>query len=263
MRKATWIRRGILCSLMTVCFATAFGPTVAEAGWTGSQRGGKTPKESEIAAENKKETSQSSITKELEKKNKELEKLRNTKIPYMVSCTYCGGSGESDAACKKCNGTGIADTPGNFSFVVPCGYCMGSGREACSMCMGGKMKNPNYSAQCGERDKKIKTLENEIAQLNQKLVPKETKQIQSITEEDYPIHDNDEWEIPKTSIDCVICKGTGKVICSSCKGSGYLEKTNTAPDYSGNGGTQYTTSTKCSCDNGFRSCIYCGGTGKR
>lgn len=269
MRNMTWIKKGFVCGLAAVCFMMGFGTVQAEAGFgtltirKEALKERAASKGEEKAESSGKEQEGSVKEQELAAKEQELEQLRKTKVSYMISCTYCGGSGKSAAACKYCSGKGIADIPGNLSLVMSCGHCMGSGKEKCAMCMNGKMVNPDYSEQCEVRDGKIKKLEDEIAQM------KETSGDSSFSDSTlkpepipspnlFPDNPTD-----RISVDCVNCKGTGRVTCSSCKGAGYLEKTNWTAGYSGSGSKSYTTKISCSCDSGSRICIYCGGDGKR
>ncbi len=263
MRNMVWMKKGILCGLTTMYFMMGFGTVQAEAGWATLTIRKEAAKDRAASKEETESTKESDLIK----KKQELEQLRQTKIPYMISCSYCGGSGRSTAACIRCDGKGIADIPGNLSLVMSCGYCMGSGREKCGMCMYGKMENPDYFVKCDARDKKIKELEAEIAQMEGKSTENPITNPDPNPNPDpgpfpNPIPDPDPNPISRISVECVKCKGTGRVTCTSCKGTGYLEKTNWTVDYSGSGSKSYTTRRSCYCDNGTRTCTVCGGTGE-
>lgn len=264
MKNKMWMKKGMLFSLAAVCFILGTGAIRAEAGWvTPSLR--KKALESRVAAENEENgTKVSAAEEELKKKEEELRQLQNTKYDYLVKCTYCGGSRKSDTPCKKCGGSGLADIPGNLSLVVPCGYCEG-GYERCSMCMGGKMQNPDYFALCKARDEKIKKLEEEIAelrgQLGLEIVGPVNPEPTYSPEPTRPDPNPPIWE--SSSFDCPRCRNKGWVDCGLCEG-GYRDKIISVPDYSGSGHSTKVVKVKCTaCKNGTISCSLCGGGANR
>lgn len=269
MKAVEWMKKGILCGVAALCLVTGTGTIRAEAGWKVTAAGQETAAKPEEV---------------LKKKREELSRLRNTTFDYLVKCTYCNGSGRSQVACKKCNGKGIVNIPGDYYLVVSCGYCMRSGREACGMCMGGQMVNPEYNALCQERNERIKGLEAEIAQLEQQIRPKETQPAQDRNQNTGMVNnggitnnggtwnpgyggygiftDDNSWGTGRTNttIDCAKCNNTGWVDCSLCRGTGRIETTKHSIDLVGNGGTAYTTSKMCtSCTGGKIPCYLCSG----
>lgn len=270
MKKMMWMKKGILCALMAVCFTAAFEPAEAHAGWVTSALRKGNLKENETAAEKETKPSEESLKKDMEKKYEELRKLQNTRYNYMITCTYCKGSGRSSTACKSCKGKGIADTPGNFTIVLSCGYCMGSGYEKCSMCMGGQMVNPDYNTQCQARDEKIKKLENEIGQIQNQLRELNGGNLAdgsggagvnpTLPYPTDPIYPTDPvYPTKGRTIDCIKCKNTGWVDCTLCGGTGYVEKRRPTPNYGGGSTNYYTVSERCTgCTGGSIPCYMCG-----
>lgn len=68
----------------------------------------------------------------------------------------------------------------------------------------------------------------------------------------------------KTEVTCSVCK-KGRRTCSSCHGTGFLQRTQYAPNFGfSSGNTSYKVDIICPTCNGTgeMSCIYCGGDGK-
>lgn len=69
----------------------------------------------------------------------------------------------------------------------------------------------------------------------------------------------------KVEMTCPICKGSGYRTCSSCYGTGSLQKTQYAPSFGfSSGDTSYKIDITCAACKGTGSmlCIHCGGDGK-
>lgn len=72
------------------------------------------------------------------------------------------------------------------------------------------------------------------------------------------------WDIggtPTYETICSKCGGTGRVMCTTCNGTGYMTTTKYSINL-GSGSTPYEQKIRCGCDNGYYSCILCGGDGK-
>lgn len=277
MKNTMWIKKGILYGLVLVFFSVLLTPVQAEASVLSALR--KTALKQKLAAGQTEEKSNMNPGEELKAKQEELETLKGNAPNYLIPCQYCDGTQESNTPCNQCNGTGIMDMPGNdavsLSMVISCMNCRGSGYERCKMCMGGEMADPDYRAKYNAWKEKIENLEEEIKQLDMQLHPEKY----AAKGNDGKTGNNDgpavvpgpdpvppaptpEWNLETKKSDCVRCKGSGREQCSSCQGTGYLSSIKSAPDYAGTGGGQYTVQTKCSCDNGYRTCGLCLGSGK-
>lgn len=267
MKNMMRIKKVILCCTAVVFFSVSLVPLQTEARLTTGALRKESLKQKPSAGQTE-EQLKVEQEEELEAKQKELENLKNDSPKYLITCQYCNGTQISSTVCKRCNGTGIMDMPGNdvtsLSMVFSCASCYGSGYEQCKMCMGGKMADPDYNVKCDAWNEKIENLEGEIEQLDRQLHPEKysSKGNDGNNVGAVYINPDPDWNLETKKADCVRCKGSGSVICSTCQGSGYISSIGYAPDYTGNGGGQYMKQTKCACDNGYRSCTLCGGTGK-
>lgn len=285
MKNMIRIKKLILYGLLVMFFSILLVPAQVEAGFPSVVLKKEALKQKSATGQTE-EKSETNLEKELEAKQKELETLKYNKPKYLITCQYCGGTQESNTICNRCNGTGIMDMPGNdamsLSLVFSCASCGGSGYEYCKMCINGKMADPDYFTKCETWNEKIENLEEDIMQLDMQLHPEKYEakgnggksgdngvtvvvpgsgSAYSNPSPVYPDSDSG-WNLETKKSDCVRCKGSGREQCSTCGGSGYLSSTKYAPDYAGTGGGQYTVQTKCTCDNGYRTCGLCLGSGK-
>ena len=149
-------------------------------------------------------------------------------VTITETCDICGGAGVT--VCTWCNGTGMMSAAGT-TYVCSCG---GSGYVTCYACGGAGERT--YVQGGGDYYDGGAVIPGDF----------------SITAPDM-----------NYTSDCPSCGGLGWSVCSSCHGTGYLERTHSAPDY-GFGSSTYTTQERCArCSGtGKAPCIMCGGDGQ-
>lgn len=147
-------------------------------------------------------------------------------------CDVCNGAGKTQ--CTWCKGTGVMSAAGT-TYTCSCG---GSGYVTCYSCNG-----------TGEKI----------------TVQADSDYAGGYTGDNPGISGGSSITIPDTNntSNCPSCGGLGWSVCSSCRGTGEIERTHSAPNY-GYGSSTYSTGQRCArCSGtGKAPCIRCGGDGQ-